>query len=132
MIISVLKIFFLIATFLMRFSVYMLLTFLRYRNVFGYCVISSSSIYGFWLPFGIFKLFLQTIQTQRKTDKNKTWDNTQNKTWDNTQNKTGDNTRNKTLEQNLAQCNLHNFNVLFNRYIICSIAWSIFLRTVWR
>ena len=25
---------------------------------FGHCVACSSSIYGFWLPFGIFKLFL--------------------------------------------------------------------------
>ena len=25
---------------------------------FGHCVVYSSSIYGFWLPFGIFKLFL--------------------------------------------------------------------------
>ena len=31
---------------------------------FGHCVVCSSSIYGFWLPpFGIFKLFLDTIYT---------------------------------------------------------------------
>ena len=35
---------------------------------FRHCVVCSSSIYGFWLPFGIFKLFLPTtinLQNQR-------------------------------------------------------------------
>ena len=30
---------------------------------FGHCVVYSSSICGFWLPFGIFKLFLYIIVT---------------------------------------------------------------------
>ena len=29
---------------------------------FGHCVVCSSSIYGFWFPFGIFKLFLRTYE----------------------------------------------------------------------
>jgi hypothetical protein len=28
---------------------------------FGHCVVCSSSIYGFWLPFGIFKHFLRVV-----------------------------------------------------------------------
>ena len=37
---------------------------------FGHCVVGSSSIYEFGLPpFGIFKLFLYNIETQRNKTK---------------------------------------------------------------